>query len=76
MFRHATTNTYVFIVCNCGVSDRQFLAAFSDFNSATQYASKKCGEYDDMIVYKHLIDSKEVGEVVYQIQTSTLRVKG
>jgi hypothetical protein len=32
--------------------------------------SRKWGTYDNIIIYKHLLDSKELGEIVYK-QTCT-----
>jgi len=60
----------IFVVCNVGYEEREFLSAFSTLDAATQYVSRKWGTYDNIIIYKHLLDSKELGEIVYK-QTCT-----
>jgi len=65
--------TIVYIVCNCGVTDRQFLAAFSELDPASVYAHRKCGDYDDIVIYRHEIDSKELGDIVSHTKTITQR---
>ncbi len=59
----------VYIVCNLGPTERQFLSAFTCFDNACVYADKTCGDYDDVRIYKHKLDSKELGEVVYSVDT-------
>ena len=63
----------VYIVCNTGYEEREFLGAFSTLDSATQYVSRKWGQYDNIIVYKHVLDSKEFGEIVYNQTTIQVR---
>lgn len=57
----------IYVVCNLGPFERQFLSAFTDFDSACQYASRTCGNYDDVKIYKHKLDSSELGEIVYSV---------
>lgn len=55
----------VYVLCNTGYEEREFLGAFSTLDAATQYASRKWGQYDNIIVYKHKLDSRELGEIVF-----------
>jgi hypothetical protein len=55
----------VYVLCNTGYEEREFLGVFSTLDAATQYASKKWGQYDNIIVYKHKLDSRDLGEIVF-----------
>lgn len=55
----------VYIVCNTGYEEREFLCAFSSLDLASQYINRKWGTYDNIVVYKHNLDSSELGEIVY-----------
>lgn len=63
----------VYIACNTGYEEREFLGAFSTLDKATQYVSRKWGMYDDIIIYKHIVDSKDIGEMVYIQKTARIR---
>ena len=56
-------------MCNLGPTERQFLSAFTCFDDACVYAYRTCGDYDDVKIYTHKLDSKELGEVVYSVDT-------
>ena len=56
-----------------GYEECQFICAFTNFDDASQYASKRFGPYDHIVVYKHKLDSKELGEEVYVQKTTRVR---
>jgi len=55
----------VYVVCNVGYEEREFLSAFSTLDEATQYTSRKWGTYDNIIIYKHKLDSRDLGQIVF-----------
>ena len=56
----------VYVVCNTGYEEREFLCAFSSFSKASEYINKKWSQYDNIVIYKHLLDSKQHGEKVHE----------
>jgi hypothetical protein len=65
----------VFVVCNTGYEEKEFLCAFSTLEKAMEYASKKWGDFDNIVVFKHVIDSKETGMLVHRTNCSFIRIK-
>jgi hypothetical protein len=63
----------IFVVCNTGYEECEFLCAFSDMNKASDYVNRKWGQYDNIVIYKHLLDSKEHGEKVHEQVTTQVR---
>jgi hypothetical protein len=63
----------IFVVCNTGYEECQFICAFTEFDAASQYISKKWGDYDNIVVFKHVLNSKELGEEVVSIKTAQIR---
>lgn len=63
----------VFVVCNTGYEEREFICAFSTFDKALEYVNKKWGQYDNIVIYKHSIDSIETGLMVYEQQCAHIR---
>jgi len=55
----------IFVVCNTGYEECEFLCAFSNIDEALEYVNKKWGQYDNIVIYKHLLDSKDRGEKVH-----------
>ena len=51
----------VYVVCNTGYEECEFLCAFETQNEAIEYTCKKWGQYDNIVIYKHTLGSKERG---------------
>ena len=63
----------VFVVCNTGYEEKEFLCAFSTFEKALDYTRKKWGEFDNIVIFKHVIDSKEHGMLVQRTTCGFIR---
>jgi len=74
IYNMSTTNI-IYVVCNTAYTDHQFICAFTEFNDASWYAVNKCGDYDTYTIFKHVLNSKELGEMVYIQDTSTKRIR-
>ena len=63
----------VFVVCNTGYEEKEFLCAFSTLDKALDYTQKKWGEFDNIVIFQHVIDSKETGELTHRTKCSLIR---
>ena len=55
----------IYVVCNIGYEECEFLCAFETQSEAIAYINRKWGEYDNIIIFKHEIGSKTRGEPVW-----------
>lgn len=54
----------IYVVCNVGYEECEFLCAFETQDEAVQYMNKKWGNYDQIVIYKHTLGSKERGMII------------
>ena len=54
----------VYVVCNVGYEECEFLCAFETQEEAIQYMNRKWGNYDKIVIFKHVLGSKEKGQIV------------
>lgn len=54
----------IYVVCNTGYEECEFLCAFETQNDAIEYMNRKWGNYDQIVIYKHVVGSRERGAIV------------
>jgi hypothetical protein len=63
----------IFVVCNTGYEEREFLCVFSDIENARNYVSRKWGQFDNIVIYRHVVNSKKVGDIEYEQKCALTR---
>ena len=63
----------IFVVCNTGYEEREFLCVFSDIENARNYASRKWGQFDNIVIYRHVVNSKKIGDIEYEQKCALTR---
>lgn len=61
----------IYVVCNTGYEECEFLCAFSEPDEASKYVSRKFGDYDNIVIYKTILGSKQRGEMYYEQRAGT-----
>ena len=56
----------IYVVCNLGYEECEFLCAFETQGEAIAYINKKWGVYDDIIILKTPLGKGDRGSMVYR----------
>jgi len=63
----------IYVLCNTNYEDREFICAFSDIEQSRNYIKTKGGNFDNVTVFKHVLDSNELGELVHEQKSCQVR---